>query len=75
MIKSAASAVSRETKSRGPRSREAPRPAADRLPSRRPGTCVDIGSLDMKIRVLAPLGLDVIVVNAKKPMLSRLPTV
>ena len=34
MIKSAASATSRKTKSRGPRSREAPRPAAVCLPSR-----------------------------------------
>ena len=37
VIKSADSAASRKTKSRGPRSREEPRPAAVRLPSRHPG--------------------------------------
>ena len=35
VIKSAASAASRKTRSRGPRSREAPRPAAVRMPTRR----------------------------------------
>ena len=47
VIKSAASAASRKTESREPRSREAPRPAAVRLPSRRPGASLDLGPLDL----------------------------
>ena len=47
VIKSAASAASRKTKSREQRSREAPRPAAVRLPSRRPGASLDLGPEDV----------------------------
>ena len=47
VIKSAASAASRKTKSRGPRSREAPQPAAVQLPSSRPGASPDLGPLDL----------------------------
>ena len=48
VIKMAASAASRKPKSRGPRSREAPRPAAVCLLSRRPGAFLDFGPLDLE---------------------------
>ena len=47
VVKSAARATLKKTKSRGPRrEREAPQPAAIRLPSR-PGAALDLGPLDL----------------------------
>ena len=46
VIKLAASAASRKIKTR-PRSREAPRPAAVRLPSHRLGATLDLRTLDL----------------------------
>ena len=59
VITSAASADSRKTKSRGPRSREAPRPAAVCLPSRLPGASLDLGPLDL-VFLEAALAADLI---------------
>ena len=59
VIKSAASAASRTTKSRGPISREAPRPAAVRLQSCRPGASLDLGPLDL-VFLEAALAADLI---------------
>ena len=54
VIKSADSAASRRTKSRGPRSRQAPRPAVVCLPSRRPGAPLVSGPLDFVFQEAAP---------------------
>ena len=65
VIKSADSAASRKTKSRGPRSRGAPRPAAVRLPSRRPGASLDLGHLD-EVFLEAALAVDLITASKSK---------
>ena len=59
VIKSTAFAASRKTKSRGPRSREAPKPAGVRLPSCRPGASLDLGPLDL-VFLEAALAADLI---------------
>ena len=62
VTKLAASAASRKTKSREPRSREAPRPAAVRLPSCRPGASLDLGPLDL-VFLEAALAADLIMAS------------
>ena len=59
VIKSAASAASSKTKSRGRRPREVPRLAAVHLPSRRPGASLDLGPLDL-VFLEAALAADLI---------------
>ena len=64
-MKSAAGAASRTTKSRGARSREAPRPAVVRMLTRRPGASLDLGPLDL-VFLEAALAADLITASISK---------
>ena len=61
LVKWAARAASRDAKSRGPRSREAPQPSTILQASRRPGASLDLGPLHL-VFLEAALAADLITV-------------